>query len=176
MCQEELGPRAAALEYRNNAFIVLCLRRDNSRNPYLWNNLPMKSPIQCSFCGKPEDKVSGLVAWRRTSASICDACLEVCRKILVKSGTEPIVDAPKSHYRVKAQAPERKQLSCSFCGTSQEKAHRLIGSPRDLQPAYICDKCVARGDAAIEGRDTASLGSWIARKLGRRDTTIHHLG
>jgi len=138
----------------------------------------MKDTICCSFCGKPQGSVSHLVLIRKggSAASICDACLEVSRKILVKSGTEPIVDAPKGSYRVKAQPSEREQLSCSFCGTSQEKAHRLIGSPAGQPQAYICDKCVARGDAAIEGRDAASLGSWIARKLGKRDTTIHHLG
>jgi len=142
----------------------------------------MKANLCCSFCGKPQGTISNLVLAHkgRSQASICDECLEVCRKILVKSGTEPIADPPKSdspktYFRVGPQPPERGPLSCSFCGTSQHEAHRLIGSAPGLPPAYICDKCVARGDAALEGRSRASLGSWIARKMGKQDTGIHRI-
>jgi ATP-dependent protease Clp ATPase subunit len=146
----------------------------------------MYDAIHCSFCGKPQGSVSNLVLGRKgpSLASICNECLEVCRKILVKSGTEPISDqpanppkstTPKTYYRLGSQLPERNQLSCSFCGTSQEKAHRLIGSRPGKPPAYICDKCVARGDAASSARNKSALGSWFARKLGRQDTTIRHI-
>ena len=147
----------------------------------------MKEPICCSFCGKPQGNVSNLVLSSKgrssaSMASICNECLDVCRKILVKSGTEPITvplknsleTSSKSFYRIGSQ-PEPRQLICSFCGTSQEKAHRLIGSPRRLPQTYICDKCVVQGDAAIGSGKTASFGNWIARKLGRRDTTVHHI-
>lgn len=152
----------------------------------------MYSKLGCSFCGKPQGSVCNLVLTRkgRSAASICDECLEVCRKILVKSGTEPIVDAPqtdtsktdlsktdssKTYYRVGAQPLEPRHLSCSFCGTSQAKAHRLIGSHPGLPPTYICDKCVSSGDLAIAGGSMASLGSWIARKLGKHTATIHDI-
>jgi ATP-dependent protease Clp ATPase subunit len=152
----------------------------------------MKETLSCSFCGKPKGAISNLVLARkgRSSASICDECLEVCRKILVKSGTAPIVDpsnvdssnndAPKSdsaksYYRIGQQPQERGQLGCSFCGTSQEKAHRLIGSRPGLPPTYICDKCVDNGDAAQEGGNKASIGNWMARKLGRHQTAIHDI-
>jgi len=162
----------------------------------------MKDMLFCSFCGKPKGAISNLVLARkgRSSASICDECLEVCRKILVKSGTAPIVDSPtpsspetdssttdsrrtnlaksdspKTCYRIGQQPAERGQLGCSFCGTSQEKVHRLIGSAPGLPPTYICDKCVDNGDAASESSNKASLGNWMARKLGRHQTAIHDI-
>jgi ATP-dependent protease Clp ATPase subunit len=141
----------------------------------------MKGTICCSFCGKPQGRISKLVLARkgRSSASICDECLNVCRKILVKSGTEPIADAPKrtpkSYYKIKSQSHEHDLLSCSFCGTSQEKTHRLIGSAPGLPSTYICDKCVDSGDAASKGGDKSSFGNWIARKLGKHETTIHNI-
>jgi ATP-dependent protease Clp ATPase subunit len=137
----------------------------------------MKEILGCSFCGKPQGRVSNLLLTRkgRSAASICDECLDVCRKILTKSGTEPITVSPKSYYRIASPTPERNQLICSFCGVSQEKARRLIGSPAGLPPAYICDKCVAGGSTAKKGGNRLSLGNWIARKLGRRDTTVHHI-
>jgi hypothetical protein len=153
----------------------------------------MKDVVHCSFCGKPQGRVSNLVLGRRgrsaaSSASICDECLGVCRKILVKSGTEPIADqpiadqskrspktSPKSYYRISSQPPEQSQLVCSFCGTPQEKAHRLIGSPAGRLPAYICGECVASGDSVSGGENKSSIGSWFARKLGRHDTGIRHI-
>jgi ATP-dependent protease Clp ATPase subunit len=149
----------------------------------------MKGTLCCSFCGKPQGRISKLVFARKghSGASICDECLEVCRKILVKSGTAPIVDSsnldssnndspksdlPKSYYRIGQQPPERGRLGCSFCGASQENVHRLIGSPKHLQPAYICDKCVARGDAASDDGNTSSFARWFARKMGRHETSI----
>jgi ATP-dependent protease Clp ATPase subunit len=139
----------------------------------------MNDTICCSFCRKPQSATSNLVFERKgRSAAICDPCLAVCQKILKKSGTEAITDSPKSssksYYRILSHPREHDLLSCSFCGTSQEKTHRLIGSAPHLPPAYICDKCVAHGDARAGSRRAASLGAWIARKLGRRTTTVHH--
>src|SRR5215813_9881092 len=142
----------------------------------------MKETICCSFCGKPQSNISHLVLARKgpSQAAICDDCLEVCRKILAKSGTGPVVDprepaTPKIYYRIGPRPLEPPQLICSFCGTPQHKAHRLIRSSRNLPPAYICDKCVASADAAIEAREAPTIGGWFARKLGRRDTTVHHI-
>ncbi len=138
----------------------------------------MKEILGCSFCGKPQGRVSNLLLTckGRLAASICDECLDVCRKILAKSGTEPITAPPKSYYRIASPMPERNRLICSFCGISQEKAHRLISSPAGRPKSYICDKCVARGDAAKKGKNRLSLGNWIARKLGKHETRIHHIG
>jgi ATP-dependent protease Clp ATPase subunit len=41
-----------------------------------------------------------------------------------------------------------KHLSCSFCGTGQQQAEKLIGVP----PVYICDGCVDRAHAVIAGQ------------------------
>jgi len=166
----------------------------------------MKDALWCSFCGKPQGAIAKLVLARkgRSRAAICNECLAVCRKILVKSGTAPITDpsessqklssqisprnelntsanlssefAPKTYYKIAPQPTEPRQLICSFCGAPQHKAHRLIGSRPGLRPTYICGECVARGDVARGARHKPSIVDWIARKLGRHDTGIHHIG
>ena len=141
----------------------------------------MEDATRCSFCGKPSGRVLDLILPRRhpSTACICDECVEVCGKILNKSGREPIVEKPKA-YRVRAEAALR---SCSFCGTSQEIVHRLIASSPGLAMAHICDKCVdlcfaalARGDANGAKTNTAPVRDWVARKAGVHSTTIHHIG
>jgi ribosomal protein S14 len=156
------------------------------RSVGLWNNSGMAETIHCSFCGKPRGKVLELVLARNapSAAGICDACVGICARILVKSGTGPIVETPRSYYRLGAREPERNQLSCSFCGTPQHKAHRLIGSSPGLTPAYICGKCVALCEMEIgSGRRAgpaenaaAPVRDWVARKTGKHETTIHHIG
>jgi ATP-dependent protease Clp ATPase subunit len=144
----------------------------------------MNDAISCSFCGKPKGKVFDLILAHRgpSTACICDECVEVCGKILKKSGNEPVLEQPAA-YRVGAGAPPPDLLSCSFCGTSQEIVHRLIASSPSLAKAYICDKCVdlcfatiARGDASGAKTNTAPVRDWVARKAGVHSTNIHHIG
>jgi ATP-dependent protease Clp ATPase subunit len=144
----------------------------------------MNDAISCSFCGKPNGKVLDLILARKgpSTACICDECVEVCGKILKKSGTEPIVARPTT-YRISSQAPAPGLLSCSFCGASQEIVHRLIASSPRLATAHICDKCVdlcfaaiAREDADRAKANTAPVRNWVARKAGVHSTTIHHIG
>ncbi len=40
--------------------------------------------IYCSFCGKPQDLVSRLIAG--SGAYICDRCVELCMNIIEQSG------------------------------------------------------------------------------------------
>ena len=141
----------------------------------------MKELTRCSFCGKPKGKVLDLVLTRQSSkAGICDECLEVCAKILRKSGTESIIDTPKA-YHVGSETPQL--LSCSFCGNSQETVHRLIASSPGQVIAYICDVCVELCFTAITGQEArpaptnpAILGDWFKRKTGNYNTAIHHIG
>lgn len=48
---------------------------------------------KCSFCGKPQSKVRGLVAGPRDVA-ICNECVELCSEILV---SEQSKDSPANH-------------------------------------------------------------------------------
>jgi ATP-dependent protease Clp ATPase subunit len=41
-------------------------------------------------------------------------------------------------------------LCCSFCGTSQSEAEKLISSPIGTSRAYICDACVATCATVIQ--------------------------
>jgi ATP-dependent protease Clp ATPase subunit len=41
-------------------------------------------------------------------------------------------------------------LRCSFCGTSQNDAEKLISSPSGTPRVFICDECVASCAAVIQ--------------------------
>src|SRR5690242_7922724 len=102
----------------------------------------MTTKNRCGFCGKPKGRVLDLVLARRNPsvACICDECLEVCRKILAKSGAGPVANAPAGafyHLGTRVEA-----LGCSFCGASQENVDHLIASGPGQATAFICDKCV----------------------------------
>jgi hypothetical protein len=43
--------------------------------------------IVCSFCGKPRDEVSGIVAGPTPSIAICNECVSLCAEILGDPGT-----------------------------------------------------------------------------------------
>ena len=144
----------------------------------------MKDALRCSFCDKPTGAVQELVVPRKNQlqVGICDECVEVCGKILVKFGTGPVASPEKStSFRV--GDPQRDLLRCSFCATSQEKVARLIGATPGLTPAYICDKCVDLCFAVIAREvddsataNTAPVRDWVARKVGVHKTTVHRIG
>jgi ATP-dependent protease Clp ATPase subunit len=57
-----------------------------------------------------------------------------------------------------------KLLSCSFCGTSQQQAEKLIAVPPHM---YICDGCVSHAHAVIAGQ-----GQTVSTPIA----TIHRVG
>jgi ATP-dependent protease Clp ATPase subunit len=136
----------------------------------------MKDAICCSFCGKPQGEVWDLVLPRKQSAavSICDECVLTCNRILSENAQEKI-EPPKGQYRL---GTLENLLQCSFCGISQEKAQHLISSPAGKPTSYICDKCVALGDEAMNSVTTKRTfyRGWFARKTGKFETNIHRIG
>ena len=156
---------------------TLSLAKSNERAQLeLWNNRPWRKRSTVHSAASQRARY-----WSWSSRDVRrllqpSECVEICRKILVKSVTAPIVDTPRSYYRVGALEPERNQLICSFCGTSQQEAHRLIGATPKLPHAFICDQCVQRCEATIGSGSTTPVRDWLARRTGRHDTTIHHIG
>ena len=57
--------------------------------------------IYCSFCGKPQDMVSRLIAG--SGAYICDRCVELCMNIIEQSGE---VERDRDHDYYKPSAPQ----------------------------------------------------------------------
>jgi ATP-dependent protease Clp ATPase subunit len=115
---------------------------------------------------------------RTLTVSICHDCLNVCRGILkkeVKRGAE------SGSYRISSPRQDLAgPLCCSFCDTPQQIVDKLIGSPPSVKATYICDKCVAAGDATVEKR-TGQVGSpknlWhgIPRKVGIHNSHLRHV-
>jgi len=115
---------------------------------------------------------------RTLTVSICHDCLNVCRGILkkeVKRGAE------SGSYRISSPRQDLAgPLCCSFCDTPQEIVDKLIGSPPSVKATYICDKCVAAGDATVE-EQTGQVGSpknlwhWIAGKIGIHPSQVHQI-
>jgi hypothetical protein len=138
----------------------------------------MQNVIRCSFCQKPQGMVRDEVSSARTvTASICHDCLNICRSILKKETSSV---AKSGRYRISSPRHDRVwPLCCSFRDKPQQIVGRLIGSPRSVKPAYICDKCVAAGVTTVE-KDMRHAGSpnnflrWIARKFGIRNSYLRH--
>ena len=139
----------------------------------------MQNVIKCSFCQKPQGVVRDEAANPRTlTVSICQDCLNVCRGILKKE-TKP--GAESGYYRISSPHQDRVgPLCCSFCDTPQQIVNKLIGSPPGNTRTYICDKCVAAGDATVE-EQTGQVGSpknlwhWIAGKIGIHPSQVHQI-
>ena len=139
----------------------------------------MQNVMKCSFCQKPQGMVRSELASRQTPAvSICRDCLNVCRGILkkeIKRGAES-----RSYKLSSSRQNLVEPLCCSFCDTPQEIVDKLIGSPPSVKATYICDKCVAAGDATVE-EQTGQVGSpknlwhWIAGKIGIHPSQVHQI-
>jgi len=43
-------------------------------------------------------------------------------------------------------------LSCSFCFKSEEAVHKLISSPNNGSPSFICDECVFACNRILAGQ------------------------
>ena len=88
----------------------------------------------CSFCGKREDEVQGLVPG--PSAVICDGCLDLCRDII---GEEEESEKNAGSQQRQLQL-DRPAISCAFCGRAEAEVHRLIVGLK----VCICDECIRR--------------------------------
>ena len=80
--------------------------------------------LHCSFCGKPEDAVSKLMAGIETF--ICDECIGKARADLEARGDLGGADKAPTHY-------------CSFCGKHQSEVAKIVAGPS----VNICSECVA---------------------------------
>jgi ATP-dependent protease Clp ATPase subunit len=136
----------------------------------------------CAFCGKTRRQVRDLIARRKTSsARICDQCLSICRDILEHDSTPPVQGpvnkVPTGKARIYAL---ESQLSCSFCGRPQHYLQKLIGTPRERPPEFICGRCVARSLAILKEFDQPRSASWTyLRRVGqfftRQPARLHRL-
>jgi ATP-dependent Clp protease ATP-binding subunit ClpX len=54
-------------------------------------------------------------------------------------------------------------LRCSFCGKTQDAVAKLISSPGDFPPAYICDECVAVCNSILEEERSEDLPTTQAK-------------
>ena len=88
----------------------------------------------CSFCGKHEDEVQGLVPGQSTI--ICNECFDLCRDVL-SDELESEKNAGSWQRRLQLDRP---LISCSFCGRGEAEVHRLIVGVK----VCICDECVRR--------------------------------
>ncbi|HEX7286617.1 MAG TPA: ClpX C4-type zinc finger protein [Candidatus Angelobacter sp.] len=114
----------------------------------------------CSFCGKSQARVRGLFASNRPPACICNECLDVCRTILEHDRQHP--DVPGTYQAASSAAPS---LACGFCGKSQKRVDKLIGAPAQLEPCYICDRCVGECSNMLAEKDTLRKDSFLKRLM-----------
>jgi ATP-dependent protease Clp ATPase subunit len=116
--------------------------------------------MRCSFCGKSQARVRRLVASSTPPACICNECLDVCQRILEEDKKHP--ENPEAY---RAAASSEKGLACGFCGKSQKRVDKLIGAPAQLEPCYICDRCVERGVSELATKDLQQKESFVKRLI-----------
>jgi ATP-dependent protease Clp ATPase subunit len=92
------------------------------------------SATACSFCGKREDEVRGLVPGQ--NATICHECLDLCSDIL-RDELESEKSAGSGQRQLQLDRPA---ISCSFCGRAEVEVHRLIVGLK----VCVCDECIRR--------------------------------
>src|SRR5215475_9275364 len=121
-----------------------------------------EAEASCAFCGKTRRHVRDLIARRKTSsARICDQCLSICRDILDHDKTPP-VQGPVYKVRTgKWQIRAVEGLRCSFCGRPQDYVQKLISTPRERAPEFICGRCVARSLEILKEFDQPRPAPWI---------------
>ncbi|HET7872529.1 MAG TPA: ClpX C4-type zinc finger protein [Terriglobales bacterium] len=102
----------------------------------------------CSFCGKAQVLVRGLVASPHFTVCICNECLDVCRKILEDDRKHP---AKTGTYRLSGEP--LKEIACLFCRRPQEVVDKLISAPAGHGPCYICDRCVGQGISELKAKE-----------------------
>ena len=82
--------------------------------------------MNCSFCGKSNDKVKKLVAGPK-GVHICDKCVAICVEKCLCTDSEP----------------KKEKLTCQFCDNSPDKAKKVyIVKANDCQ-ICICNKCLS---------------------------------
>lgn len=123
----------------------------------------------CSFCGKSQARVRGLVASATPRACICNECLDVCHRILEEDKKNP---EESGTYR--AATASEKKLACGFCGSSQEAVDKLISAPAGIDACCICDRCVGRCIRELAAQDLPQKDSWLQRLIRNITGTPRH--
>jgi ATP-dependent protease Clp ATPase subunit len=116
--------------------------------------------MHCSFCGKSQARVRGLVASSTPPACICNECLDVCQRILEEDKKHP--ENPEAY---RAAASSEKWLTCGFCRRSQKKVDRLISAPAGQEPCFICDRCVEKGVSELATKGLQQKESFVKRLI-----------
>jgi ATP-dependent protease Clp ATPase subunit len=87
--------------------------------------------LACSFCGRGQREVRGLIAG--PNVYICDICI----KLVVGLAGGP---RPKDW---KPDPPQQDALCCSFCGRAQHDVWKLVLNPAEAPTKEaVCDDCI----------------------------------
>src|SRR5262249_138465 len=136
------------------------------------------STKNCSFCGKSREQVQHMIGAKKVPyASVCDECLEVCRRIL-EDDERHNPSRTDAAYRAKLDPLWlAERLRSSFCRRPQEYVSKLISSPEEGTPrAYICDRCVNIAHKNLSGQpDLSGFKGWLQRKLHRGHAELLHI-
>lgn len=82
--------------------------------------------LRCSFCGRREDEVAGLVAGPRVT--ICDACVEIARRIIEEAGAGPASsEAPGPRSPI-----WRRSFGCLAPALGRRGGARRVAEPEAL--------------------------------------------
>ena len=99
------------------------------------------SEIECDFCGKWASEVCAMVAG--PDVCICDECVQLCWDMV-----RPAPGEQEREPRQRSSSADGEALYCSFCGKHQDEVAKLIAG----QGKFICDTCVKKSLADLEGR------------------------
>lgn len=96
--------------------------------------------LACTFCGRPQSKVSKLIAGPHTY--ICDACVELAERVAT-SGTAADTRLGRMHA-----VEEDGHAPCSFCGKQRGQVTGMAAMPVESSgkfpgPAAICVECLS---------------------------------
>ncbi|HEY7124384.1 MAG TPA: ClpX C4-type zinc finger protein [Ktedonobacterales bacterium] len=94
------------------------------------------SSSRCSFCDKPQEWVTRLIAG--PNVFICNECVALCEQIIAEESPSSQASTPNKPPQ-HARRPDLPTYLCSFCGKNQDQVARLIAGPNRV---YVCDKCI----------------------------------
>ena len=97
--------------------------------------------LACTFCGRPQRKVSKLIAGPH--AAICDACVELAEHVVSSSSA-----AGTPLGQMYAVLEKDGQARCSFCDKQRYQVTGLAAMPVESrgkfsEPAAICVECLS---------------------------------
>jgi ATP-dependent protease Clp ATPase subunit len=99
------------------------------------------SEIECDFCLKWASEVRAMV--EGSDARICDECVELCWDMV-----RPAPGEQDQGPRKRGASGDAEVSYCSFCGKNEDEVAKLIAG----QSKFICDVCVKKALADLEGR------------------------